>query len=59
MSELIRKMFIGLLAGIVSACNRTKYVPLNNEKCMIQPSLINLPATEYSQEFHYYPFAVK
>ena len=26
---------------------------------MIQPTLINLYPNEYSQEFHYYPFAVK
>ena len=26
---------------------------------MIQPNLINLHFNEYSQEFHYYPFAVK
>ena len=26
---------------------------------MIQPTLINLHPNEYSQEFHYYPFAVK
>ena len=26
---------------------------------MIQPILINLHLNEYSQEFHYYPFAVK
>ena len=26
---------------------------------MIQPTLINLYLSEYSQEFHYYPFAVK
>ena len=26
---------------------------------MIQPILINLYPNEYSQEFHYYPFAVK
>ena len=26
---------------------------------MIQPTLINLHLNEYSQEFHYYPFAVK
>ena len=32
---------------------------LNNHKCMIQPTLINLHPNEYSQEFHYYPFAVK
>ena len=32
---------------------------MNNQKCMIQPSLTNLHPNEYSQEFHYYPFAVK
>ena len=26
---------------------------------MTQPTLINLYSNEYSQEFHYYPFAVK
>ena len=26
---------------------------------MIHPTLINLHPNEYSQEFHYYPFAVK
>ena len=26
---------------------------------MSQPTLINLHPNEYSQEFHYYPFAVK
>ena len=26
---------------------------------MIEPTLINLHPNEYSQEFHYYPFAVK
>ena len=29
------------------------------QKCMTQPSLINLGSNEYSQEFHNYPFAVK
>ena len=32
---------------------------LSNQKCMIQPTLINLHPNEYSQEFHYYPSAVK
>ena len=27
--------------------------------CMIQPILINLHSNEYSQELHYYQFAVK
>ena len=32
---------------------------LSNKKCMTQPTLINLHPNEYSQQFHYYPFAVK
>ena len=30
---------------------------LSNQKCMIQPSLINLHVNKYSQEFHHYPSA--
>ena len=29
------------------------------QKCMNQPTLIHLHPNEYSQELHYYPFAVK
>ena len=29
------------------------------QKCIIQPTLINLHPNEYSKEFHYYPFAFK
>ena len=58
MFGLIKKIFIGLWTGIVSASNHTKCVSINNQKCMIQPTLINLHPDEYSQEFHYYPFAV-
>ena len=32
---------------------------LSNQKCMTQPTLINLHPNEYSQEFHYYSFTVK
>ena len=32
---------------------------LSNQKCITQPTLINLHPNEYSQEFHYYPFSVK
>ena len=56
---LIKKIFIGLLTGKVSASNQTKCVSLSNQKCMIQSTLINFHTNEYSQEFHYYPFAVK
>ena len=31
---------------------------LTNQKCMTQPTLINLHPNKYSQEFYYYPFAV-
>ena len=58
MFGLIKKIFIGLLTGIVSASNHTKHVLLSNPRCMSQPTIINLHPNEYSQEFHYYPFAV-
>ena len=52
-------MLIGLLTGLFSASNHTKCVSLNNQKCEIQPTFINLHPNEYSQELHYYPFPVK
>ena len=52
MFGLIKKIFIGLLTGLVNGSNHTKYLSLSN-------SLINLHPIEYSQEFHYYPFASK
>ena len=48
MFGLIKKIFIGLLTGIVNASNHTKCVPLSNQKCMIQPTFINLYPNEYS-----------
>ena len=59
MFRLIKRIFMGLLISIVNASNHTKRVSLSNQKCMIQPSLINLHSNEYSQEFHYYPFSDK
>ena len=59
MFGLIKKIFIELLTGIVIASNHTKCALLSNHKCMSQSTLINLHPNEYSQEFHYYPFAVK
>ena len=56
---MIKKIFIGLLSSIVNASDHTKWVSLSNQKCEIQPTLINLDPDEYSQEFHYYPFLVK
>ena len=59
MFRLIKKIFIGLLTGLVNGFNHTKCISLSNQKCMIQPTLINLHPNEYSQEFHYYLFSVK
>ena len=50
---------IVLLTVIVNTSNHAKSVLLINQECMNQPSLINLHPNEYSQEFHYYPFAIK
>ena len=36
-----------------------KCVSLSNQKCEIQSTFINLHPNEYSQNFHYHPFAVK
>ena len=60
-------MFIVLITNIVNASNHIKCVFLSNQKCQIQPTLINLHPNEYShlhpneysQELHYYPFAVE
>ena len=41
MFGLIKKLFIGLLIEIVSASNHTKCLPLNNQKCMTGPTLMN------------------
>ena len=42
MFKLIKIIFIGLLTDIVNAYNHTKHASLSNQKCMIQPILINL-----------------
>ena len=52
-------MFIGLLNNQFSGSTHRKCISFSNLKCMIKHSLINLHPNEYSQEFHYYPFAVK
>ena len=46
MFELSKKIFIGLLTGLVNAYNHTKSVSLGNQKCMTQPTLINIHPTE-------------
>ena len=52
-------MFILLLSNIVNGPNHTNCVSLSHQKCMTQPTLINLHPQEYIREFHYYPFAIK
>ena len=59
MFGITKTIFIVLLTNIVNASNHTKCVSLSNQKYGIQPTLINLHPNEYSQELHYYPFAVK
>ena len=56
----IIKIFIVLLTNIiVNVSNHTKCISLDNQKCEIQPTALNLHPSEYSQEFHHYPFRVK
>ena len=59
MFEIIKEMFIVLLASIVNASAHIKCVSLSNHKCEIPPTLINLHPNEYTQELHYYPFPVR
>ena len=59
MFGIIKKILIGLLSSIVNASNHTKCVSLSNQKSKMQPTLIELHPNKYSQEFYYYPFAVK
>ena len=59
MYGLIKKIFMGLLINMVNASNHTKCISLSNQKCMVQPTLINLPPNEYGQDFQHYPFLVK
>ena len=51
-------MFI-VLTDKVNASNHLKSISLSNQKCEVQPTLNNLNPRKYSQEVHYYPFAVK
>ena len=48
-----------LLSNIVNGSNHAKFVSLSNQKCMTQPTVINLYRNEYSQEFHFYPFGIE
>ena len=59
MLRTITKMFIVVLSSIVHASNHTKCISLSKKKFEIRSTLINSHPNEYSQEFHFYPFAVK
>ena len=59
MFGIIKKAFIVLLRNIVNESENTKCVSLSNQERINQPTLINLHPNEYSQEFHFDPFAVK
>ena len=48
-------MCIGLLTTLLSTSNHRKCASQSNQKFMTQPSLTSL----YSEELHYYLFAVK
>ena len=43
-------MLLISMVGVSCIPNHTKCVSLSNQKCMTQPTLINLNPNEYSQE---------
>ena len=49
MLGLIKKIFIGLLTGLVNRSNHKKCVLLSNQKYEIKPTLFNLHPNEYSE----------
>ena len=58
MFAIAKKLYITLLPSILNASNHKKCLSLRNQKCKIQPTLINLYPNECNQEMHYHPFAV-
>ena len=46
MYGLMKEIIFGLLISIVNGSKHTKCVSLNNQKCMTQPTLINLHPNE-------------
>ena len=62
MFDIIKEMFVVLLASIVDASTHTKYVSLSNQNWKIQPTLyysIYLNPIEYNEELSCYSFVVK
>ena len=58
MPVLIKKILIGVLNGHVKGSNHTRCVSIRYQKCMTQPTFIDLHPNKYSQAFHYYPCSV-
>ena len=54
MFKFLKKTFIGLLTSIVNASSHKKCVSLSNQKCDIQPTLINLHPSVYTQRLRCY-----
>ena len=55
MFSLIKQVFIALLSFSSSpACGRAKCLSLNDEPCMVRPTLIDFNPTELK----YYPFMI-
>ena len=59
MFGLSKNICIGLSTSTVNASNHVKCISLTNQKCMTQPTRINLHPNEYRQELRYYLFEVK
>ena len=51
-THILWKVFVGLLDGLVNVSDCTKWVSLSKQNWMIQPIVINLHPTEYSQELY-------
>ena len=49
MLRVVEKMFIVLLITLVNASSHAKCVSLSNQKCKIQPTVINLHPNEHNQ----------
>ena len=46
---LIKEIFVGLAISIVIVSNHIKCISLSNQRCMIQPTFINLHPNEYNK----------
>ena len=51
MFGLIKKIFMGLLTGLVNGSNHTKCFSLSNQKCMTRPTLYNLHPKNTAKNF--------